>query len=247
MYGLSKCQDSSLVLLFMVTSAVTSPQPPKASISTHVLDIAMGKPAEGVVVFAYVEDSNQWKLIECQDSSLVLLFMVTSAVTSPQPPKASISTHVLDIAMGKPAEGVVVFAYVEDSNQWKLIGNRSTGCDGRSPWVSPNVPLMTSNYKLKFMTGDYYNRMGMLTFFPNIERSQDIGWLSMRSIQKWNIVALMRLIFYCEEVDLLMCSSQDIRIVATFCISWTNDDVTDGRDVTILAHHLTVIPYESNQ
>ncbi|VDM64159.1 unnamed protein product [Angiostrongylus costaricensis] len=86
-----------------------------------------------------------------------------------QPPTASISTHILDISLGRPAEGVTILAYVEEGGQWKLIGNRSTTADGRVPWVSPNVALTRANYKLQFMIGNYYQKLGIETFYPYIE------------------------------------------------------------------------------
>uniref|UniRef100_A0A0K0DKV0 5-hydroxyisourate hydrolase n=1 Tax=Angiostrongylus cantonensis TaxID=6313 RepID=A0A0K0DKV0_ANGCA len=86
-----------------------------------------------------------------------------------QPPTASVSTHILDISLGRPAEGVTILAYVEEGGQWKLIGNRSTTADGRVPWVSPNVALTRANYKLQFMIGNYYEKLSIQTFYPYVE------------------------------------------------------------------------------
>ncbi|ETN82488.1 hydroxyisourate hydrolase domain protein [Necator americanus] len=97
--------------------------------------------------------------------SLFVLLCFIFSVTL-HPPTASISSHVLDITFGRPAEGVTILAYVEATDGWKLIGNSSTSSDGRVPWVSPRVSLKTGNYKLKFMIGDYYKRLNITTFFP---------------------------------------------------------------------------------
>ncbi|KAL6737359.1 hypothetical protein Aduo_011010 [Ancylostoma duodenale] len=100
-------------------------------------------------------------------SLFVFLCFIISA--SLQPPPNSISSHVLDIARGQPAEGVTILAYVESNNGWELIGNSSTTSNGRVPWVSPNVQLKVANYKLKFLTGDYYAKLNTTTFFPYVE------------------------------------------------------------------------------
>ncbi|KAE9415778.1 hypothetical protein Angca_003718 [Angiostrongylus cantonensis] len=102
-----------------------------------------------------------------QNSLIVFFCMVIS--TFLQPPTASVSTHILDISLGRPAEGVTILAYVEEGGQWKLIGNRSTTADGRVPWVSPNVALTRANYKLQFMIGNYYEKLSIQTFYPYVE------------------------------------------------------------------------------
>ncbi|ETN75575.1 hydroxyisourate hydrolase [Necator americanus] len=110
-------------------------------------------------------------------SLFVFLFFIPSVKM--ETPTASISSHVLDIALGRPAEGVNIHAYVEENGAWKLQKSgyfqifgfyfSTTTSNGRVPWVTPNVPLIVTNYKLTFMTGDYYKEMNMTTFYPSVE------------------------------------------------------------------------------
>ncbi|VDO96445.1 unnamed protein product [Heligmosomoides polygyrus] len=100
-------------------------------------------------------------------SLFVFLCMILSALL--QPPTASISSHVLDISNGEPAEGVTILAFVESTQGWLQIGNQTTTSDGRVPWVSPNHQLTVANYKLQFLTGDYFGRRNQSTFYPYVE------------------------------------------------------------------------------
>lgn len=65
---------------------------------------------------------------------------------------ARISTHVLDIARGKPAPGIPVELYRER----KLIHSAITNADGRTsePLLSAGE-IPTGHYELIFRTGDY--------------------------------------------------------------------------------------------
>ncbi|CAJ0603805.1 unnamed protein product [Cylicocyclus nassatus] len=99
----------------------------------------------------------------------ITLALLMALGKSQAPPDASISAHVLDIAFGKPAEGVTILAYLEGSNDWLPMGNCVTESNGRVPWVTPNLPLQQGIYKLRFMTGDYYKAIGVQTFYPYVE------------------------------------------------------------------------------
>src|SRR5207245_2465517 len=53
----------------------------------------------------------------------------------------SISTHVLDIARGRPAEGVPIRLEKQDGSAWKEIGAGKTNADGRLPGLLPDGAL----------------------------------------------------------------------------------------------------------
>lgn len=76
---------------------------------------------------------------------------------------ARLSTHVLDTAHGKPAEGVAVTLYtLADPQQPQVIARTVTNADGRTdqPLLSGDV-IATGRYRLVFAAGDYFRRLGM--------------------------------------------------------------------------------------
>jgi 5-hydroxyisourate hydrolase len=69
-----------------------------------------------------------------------------------------ISTHVLDTARGKPAEGVRVrLERLESAGLWRELGRAHTDQDGRCPQLLPeNDGLPPGRYRLVLDTGSYY-------------------------------------------------------------------------------------------
>ncbi len=73
-----------------------------------------------------------------------------------------ITTHVLDTAKGRPAQGVKIRLDVMRST-WETIGTGSTDADGRLRTLTEGIPLERALYRLTFSTGDYNNG-----FFPEV-------------------------------------------------------------------------------
>ena len=78
----------------------------------------------------------------------------------------SLSTHVLDATMGRPAAGVRVhlatFTIAQDR---LLLHSADTDADGRIaelPAVAPGV------YELRFDSGGYYAKHDVATFYPEV-------------------------------------------------------------------------------
>ncbi|KAK0394753.1 hypothetical protein QR680_000914 [Steinernema hermaphroditum] len=103
--------------------------------------------------------------------SVALSLFVLSPFAMAAVPHNSVSSHVLDIANGRPAEGVRTVAYRLDCNgdNWKVIGNTSTNSAGRIDNVHPGVPLEAGIYKLRFETKEYFSKSKQDTFFPFVE------------------------------------------------------------------------------
>jgi 5-hydroxyisourate hydrolase len=75
---------------------------------------------------------------------------------------AGITTHVLDTAQGRPAQGMAVtLAILRD--EWRPIAHGVTDADGRVRTLSEGVELQEAVYRLTFETGAY-NR----GFFPEV-------------------------------------------------------------------------------
>ncbi len=67
---------------------------------------------------------------------------------------STVSTHVLNTAIGKPAAGISVVLEAGDrEGRWKQVGNGVTGSDGRITTFSKDeAALQPGVYRLKFDT-----------------------------------------------------------------------------------------------
>lgn len=82
-----------------------------------------------------------------------------------------ISTHVLDIGRGKPAQHVPVrLERQRESGDWTLIAASRTDADGRCAQLLPeNTSLEPGNYKLAFDTASYQSSNRFEGLYPAIE------------------------------------------------------------------------------
>lgn len=81
---------------------------------------------------------------------------------------AGLSTHVLDVVRGGPAEGVVVELYSVGQDGSQLAMSRAlTNADGRTdaPLISA-AAARTGTFELVFHIGDYFRRSGAKTAEP---------------------------------------------------------------------------------
>lgn len=72
-----------------------------------------------------------------------------------------LTTHVLDTALGKPAEGLRIDLYWLEGQERQLIRTVHTNSDGRvdGPMVE-GVGFMAGSYELVFHAGDYLRATG---------------------------------------------------------------------------------------
>ena len=81
-----------------------------------------------------------------------------------------ITTHILDVSLGKPAAGVRVRLEVLDGEAWRLVGEESTNYDGRARTLAPaGTELGAGSYRLRFETGEYFAGRGVDGFYPFVE------------------------------------------------------------------------------
>lgn len=78
----------------------------------------------------------------------------------------SISTHVLDISRGRPAEGVPIRLEKQDGGAWKEIGAGKTNADGRLPGLLADGALEAATYRITFDTGAYFAAQKTEGFYP---------------------------------------------------------------------------------
>ena len=77
---------------------------------------------------------------------------------------SSISTHVLDVSVGRPAAGVRVALERESVGGWEKVGMERTNADGRVARFLPrDVEAAPGVYRLVFDTGAYQEG-----FYPEV-------------------------------------------------------------------------------
>lgn len=77
---------------------------------------------------------------------------------------SQITTHVLDTALGRPAEGIAV-ALTDATGT--VIATGETDGDGRVSALGPDA-LLPGDYRLEFATGGYLARTGSAAFYPRV-------------------------------------------------------------------------------
>jgi 2-oxo-4-hydroxy-4-carboxy-5-ureidoimidazoline decarboxylase len=100
---------------------------------------------------------------------LITRLRVVSLVDGPGKPMTSgrLSTHVLDIAAGRPACGVRVALHEIGASARSLLKETVTNADGRTdaPLIA-DEPLRIGTYELTFQVGDYFSRSGFCDAVP---------------------------------------------------------------------------------
>lgn len=86
---------------------------------------------------------------------------------------SAISTHVLDLSLGRPAAGVAVTleiaSHPDDAERWRPHGGGATDADGRVKHLLPaGASLEATTYRLTFHTAAYFAARGVQTFYPSI-------------------------------------------------------------------------------
>ena len=72
-----------------------------------------------------------------------------------------LTTHVLDTARGRPAEGVKITLYRVSGNSHRKIAETVTNADGRTDTpILPREKYQTGTYELVFHAGDYLRASG---------------------------------------------------------------------------------------
>lgn len=88
---------------------------------------------------------------------------------------SQITTHILDTSLGKPAPGITIILYSQSTDAWKEIAKGITNNDGRIVDLLKNEVLKYGTYKMRFETKDYFDKMGIATFYPYVEIVFDIS------------------------------------------------------------------------
>jgi 5-hydroxyisourate hydrolase len=82
---------------------------------------------------------------------------------------SQITTHVLDISAGRPAENVPVLLEVQARGlAWKQVGRGTTDKAGRCVDLMTSVKLVEGAYRLTFDTQAYFGSKKVETLYPQV-------------------------------------------------------------------------------
>ncbi|MFD3662467.1 hydroxyisourate hydrolase [Streptomyces sp. NPDC058659] len=72
---------------------------------------------------------------------------------------ASVSTHILDTSIGRPAEGVAITLAARKGldGEWVTLGGSATDADGRCKDL-PALPEATTHVRLDFEVEEYFSK-----------------------------------------------------------------------------------------
>jgi 5-hydroxyisourate hydrolase len=81
---------------------------------------------------------------------------------------SQITTHVLDTAAGKPAEGIpITLEKLNSKDGWDNITKGVTNADGRvSSFLAAGQELTQGTYRMKFFTKAYFEKQKVKGFYP---------------------------------------------------------------------------------
>ena len=82
--------------------------------------------------------------------------------------KCTISTHVLDSSIGKPAANVPVLLESKNGENWVRVTKEVTNNDGRIKFSSENNCFTPGFYRLTFETEAYFNVREIKGFYPYV-------------------------------------------------------------------------------
>jgi 5-hydroxyisourate hydrolase len=80
-----------------------------------------------------------------------------------------ITTHVLDIAAGRPGAAIAIELDRQDATGWARVGAGVTDDDGRLRTLTPAGPVAPGVYRIRFHTAAYFSAHHQTGFFPVVE------------------------------------------------------------------------------
>jgi hydroxyisourate hydrolase len=100
-----------------------------------------------------------------------LLAEIEASATRPPP----LTTHVLDTALGKPAEGLPIklelaTGPLDGIHAWVKLGAATTNSDGRisTSLIPSDASLLAATYRITFDTKTYFESQGKAPFYPEV-------------------------------------------------------------------------------
>ena len=86
-----------------------------------------------------------------------------------------ITTHVLDLGLGRPAAGVAVSLELRQESAWTPVGRGVTDQNGRLATLTQNFAVVPGTYRLAFDVAAYQRDLGAAApFFPEANITFDV-------------------------------------------------------------------------
>lgn len=101
--------------------------------------------------------------------SAIIIFATTTGFA--QQKEFQLSTHILDVSSGFPAEGVTIRLEKLNPNtkSWDFISEKKTSDGGRINDFLPSENKNEGTYRFTFMVEEYFKEKGEETFYPFVE------------------------------------------------------------------------------
>ncbi len=81
-----------------------------------------------------------------------------------------LSTHILNTAIGRPAQGVAIVLDTLTGAEWTRLNAAETDADGRCKHIFPaEIPFTAGTYRLRFETAAYFRAQGTPGLYPYVE------------------------------------------------------------------------------
>lgn len=81
-----------------------------------------------------------------------------------------ISTHILDLARGRPAAGIAVqLAFDDGAGNWRTLHAMHTDAEGRCAHSPENSELSPGVYRLRFEIAGYFAQQNLESLYPFVE------------------------------------------------------------------------------
>jgi 5-hydroxyisourate hydrolase len=92
--------------------------------------------------------------------SSLLAFTVATGSVAFGAGSPGLTTHMLDVASGKPAEGVRIDFSVLTGDAYQLVRTVHTNADGRTEPLLTTETMKVGKYQLVFYIAEYYTKLG---------------------------------------------------------------------------------------
>lgn len=138
---------------------------------------ATGKSAEEMLRLIYDRMKNtyheelQVAMGEQHKITLIRLKKLLSNVNLNWLRPSQITSHILDTSQGKPAEGITVRLQQQlNGSTWQTMAQAVTNKDGRITDLLPLERILIPGiYKMVFETAEYFRKIHLQTFYPEVE------------------------------------------------------------------------------
>lgn len=83
--------------------------------------------------------------------------------------RSPITTHILDVSLGKPAASVAVRLARLDADVFVELASGTTDADGRVTTLLAPGSLVNGTYRLSFEVGAYFATSQRSSFYPHVD------------------------------------------------------------------------------